>query len=58
LNACLAWDAKDEPFAALASLAKALGDRVRAEIADLLARAERSVEDQAAELGRRAQSPR
>jgi rhodanese-related sulfurtransferase len=44
-------DAKDELFSALASVAKALGNGRRAEIVDVLAQAERSVEDLAAEIG-------
>lgn len=43
--------AKDSLFAAFASVAKALGNGHRAEIVDVLAQGERSVEDLAAEIG-------
>jgi rhodanese-related sulfurtransferase/DNA-binding transcriptional ArsR family regulator len=43
--------AKDALFDALASVAKALGNGHRAEIIDVLAQGERSVEDLAAEIG-------
>lgn len=43
--------AKDALFEALASVAKALGNGHRAEIVDVLAQGERSVEDIAAEIG-------
>jgi rhodanese-related sulfurtransferase len=43
--------AKDALFEALASVAKALGNGHRAEIIDVLAQGERSVEDLAAEIG-------
>jgi rhodanese-related sulfurtransferase len=43
--------AKDALFGALASVAKALGSGHRAEIVDLLAQGERSVEEIAAEIG-------
>jgi rhodanese-related sulfurtransferase len=43
--------AKDELFDALASVAKALGNGRRAEIVDVLAQAERSVDELAAEIG-------
>ena len=43
--------AKDALFGALASIAKALGNGHRAEIIDLLAQGERSVEEIAAEIG-------
>ena len=43
--------AKDALFGALASVAKALGNGHRAEIVDLLAQGERSVEEIAAEIG-------
>jgi rhodanese-related sulfurtransferase/DNA-binding HxlR family transcriptional regulator len=44
-------DAKDSLFAAFASVAKALGNGHRAEIVDVLAQGERSVEELAAEIG-------
>src|SRR6476661_7516972 len=44
-------DAKDSLFAAFASVAKALGNGHRAEIVDVLAQGERSVDDLAAEIG-------
>lgn len=44
-------DAKDELFGALASVAKALGNGRRAELVDVLAQGERSVEELAAEIG-------
>lgn len=44
-------DAKDSLFAAFASVAKALGNGRRAEIVDVLAQGERSVDDLAAEIG-------
>lgn len=44
-------DAKDELFGALASVAKALGNGRRAEIVDVLAQGERSVEGLAVEIG-------
>ena len=47
-------DAKDELFGALASVAKALGNGHRAEIVDVLAQGERSVEELAAEIGQSA----
>jgi rhodanese-related sulfurtransferase/DNA-binding HxlR family transcriptional regulator len=43
--------AKDALFAAFASVAKALGNGRRAEIVDVLAQGERSVEELAAEIG-------
>jgi len=43
--------AKDALFAAFASVAKALGNGHRAEIVDVLAQAERSVEEVAGEIG-------
>jgi len=43
--------AKDALFDALASVAKALGNGRRAELVDVLAQGERSVEDLAAEIG-------
>jgi rhodanese-related sulfurtransferase len=43
--------AKDELYDALASVAKALGNGRRAELVDVLAQAERSVEELAAEIG-------
>ncbi len=43
--------AKDELFDALASVAKALGNGRRAEIVDVLAQGERSVDEIAAEIG-------
>ena len=43
--------AKDELFAAFAAAAKALGNGRRAEIVDVLAQSERSVDDLAAEIG-------
>lgn len=43
--------AKDELFDALASVAKALGNGRRAELIDVLAQGERSVEDLAAQIG-------
>src|SRR5262245_11562552 len=43
--------AKDALFEALASVAKALGNGHRAEIIDVLAQGERSVEDLASEIG-------
>jgi DNA-binding transcriptional ArsR family regulator len=43
--------AKDALFAAFASVAKALGNGRRAEIVDVLAQGERSVDDLAAEIG-------
>ena len=44
-------DAKDSLFAAFASVAKALGNGHRAEIVDVLAQGERSVDELAAEIG-------
>jgi rhodanese-related sulfurtransferase/DNA-binding HxlR family transcriptional regulator len=44
-------DAKDSLFAAFASVAKALGNGHRAEIVDVLAQGERSVDDLAVEIG-------
>jgi rhodanese-related sulfurtransferase/DNA-binding HxlR family transcriptional regulator len=44
-------DAKDSLFAAFASVAKALGNGRRAEIVDVLAQGERSVDELAAEIG-------
>lgn len=44
-------DAKDSLFAAFASVAKALGNGRRAEIVDVLAQGERSVDDLAVEIG-------
>ena len=44
-------DAKDELFAAFASVAKALGNGRRAEIVDVLAQGERSVDELAVEIG-------
>jgi len=44
-------EAKDALFEGLASVAKALGNGHRAEIVDVLAQGERSVEDIAAEIG-------
>jgi rhodanese-related sulfurtransferase len=44
-------EARDALFEGLASVAKALGNGHRAEIVDVLAQAERSVEDIAAEIG-------
>ena len=44
-------DAKDALFAAFASVAKALGNGRRAEIVDVLAQGERSVDELAAEIG-------
>lgn len=44
-------NAKDELFAAFASAAKALANGRRAEIVDVLAQAERSVDDLAVEIG-------
>jgi len=44
-------DAKDSLFAAFASVAKALGNGHRAEIVDVLAQGERSVDDLASEIG-------
>lgn len=44
-------DAKDSLFAAFASVAKALGNGRRAEIVDVLAQGERSVDDLATEIG-------
>src|SRR6185436_397342 len=44
-------NAKDELFAAFASAAKALGNGRRAEIIDVLAQGERSVDEIAAEIG-------
>lgn len=44
-------DAKDALFGAFASVAKALGNGRRAEIVDVLAQGERSVEDLAREIG-------
>lgn len=44
-------EAKDEVYDAFASVAKALGNGRRAEIVDLLAQGERSVEDVASEIG-------
>src|SRR5260221_14081134 len=46
-------DAKDSLFAAFASVAKALGNGHRAEIVDVLAQGERSVDELAAEIGQR-----
>jgi rhodanese-related sulfurtransferase/DNA-binding transcriptional ArsR family regulator len=46
-----ARDAKDELYDAFASVAKALGNGRRAEIVDLLAQGERSVDDVAGEIG-------
>jgi rhodanese-related sulfurtransferase/DNA-binding HxlR family transcriptional regulator len=43
--------AKDELFSAFASVAKALGNGRRAEIVDVLAQGERSVDELAAEIG-------
>src|SRR5512134_998626 len=43
--------AKDELFDAFASVARALGNGRRAEIVDLLAQGERSVEEVAGEIG-------
>ena len=43
--------AKDQLFAAFASVAKALGNGRRAEIVDVLAQGERSVDELAAEIG-------
>ena len=47
-------DAKDSLFAAFASVAKALGNGHRAEIVDVLAQGERSIDDVAAETGQSA----
>ena len=44
-------DAKDSLFAAFASVAKALGNGHRAEIVDVLAQGERSVDEVAGEIG-------
>ena len=44
-------DAKDSLFAAFASVAKALGNGHRAEIVDVLAQGERSVDELAVEIG-------
>jgi len=44
-------DAKDSLFAAFASVAKALGNGHRAEIVDVLAQGERSVDELAGEIG-------
>jgi rhodanese-related sulfurtransferase/DNA-binding HxlR family transcriptional regulator len=44
-------DAKDSLFSAFASVAKALGNGRRAEIVDVLAQGERSVDELAAEIG-------
>src|SRR5689334_15785260 len=44
-------DAKDALFDAFAEVSKALGSGRRAEIVDVLAQGERSVEDVAAEIG-------
>ena len=44
-------DAKDSLFAAFASVAKALGNGRRAEIVDVLAQGERSVDELAVEIG-------
>ena len=44
-------EAKDALFGAFASVAKALGNGHRAEIVDVLAQGERSVEDLAREIG-------
>ena len=44
-------DAKDSLFAAFASVAKALGNGRRAEIVDVLAQGERSVDELATEIG-------
>ena len=44
-------DAKDQLFDAFASVAKALGNGRRAEIVDVLAQGERSVDELAAEIG-------
>src|SRR6185503_18626826 len=51
LTAMARRPAKDELFDAFASVAKALGNGRRAEIVDVLAQGERSVDELAAEIG-------